>query len=67
MIDPDRTLSNPPSRKTAIEEEQLLCNEALRTRDYDNYSEQEWQVLCEKAHQKGRAAFINETDSPRKS
>ena len=31
------------------EEEQRLCNEALRTGDYDAMSDKEWVALCERA------------------
>ena len=39
---------------TPIDEEQFLCNEALRTGVFDRISERDWVTLCEKAYIKGR-------------
>ena len=54
MTDSNSELSNPSNRKAAIEEEQQLCNDALLSGTFDNYSEREWDALCEEAHRKGR-------------
>lgn len=63
MTNSDPTHSTPPNRKAAIEEEQQLCNDALLSGAYDNYSEQEWHSLCEKAHQRGRKDSTSPSDS----
>ena len=56
--------SIPSNRKSAVEEEQLLCNEALLSGDYENYSEREWQALCEKAYRKGRSSSEKRPKTP---
>ena len=55
MISSDEELSTSPSRRTPREEEQYLCNEALRTGDFDSISDSEWIALCERVASKGRS------------
>jgi hypothetical protein len=48
-----------PARGTSLDEEQFLCNEALRTGDFDAISDSEWVAMCEHAANKGRLAKKN--------
>ena len=50
----DQVSSGSSARKTRVEEEQFLCNEALRTGDFDAISDSEWVALCERVASKGR-------------
>ncbi|GMW03374.1 MAG: hypothetical protein AMXMBFR84_45080 [Candidatus Hydrogenedentota bacterium] len=43
-------------RRSSIEEEQSLCNEALESGDLDELSDAAWIALCEKAAAKSRKA-----------
>lgn len=45
-----------PERRTPREEEQFLCNEALRTGAFDAMSDNEWVAMCERAASVGRSA-----------
>ena len=60
VISSDQESSRPSARKTRVEEEQLLCNEALRTGDFDAISDNEWVALCERVANKGRVEAENE-------
>ncbi|MDK1021400.1 MAG: hypothetical protein QGD90_07165 [Candidatus Hydrogenedentes bacterium] len=60
----DQESSSPPARRSSREEEQFLCNEALRTGDFDSISDSEWVTLCERVADKGRLAAEND-DLPR--
>ena len=59
MISSDQKSAHSPARKTPLEKEQFLCNEALRTGDFDAISDNEWVALCERAASKGRLAAEN--------
>ncbi|MBI2434597.1 MAG: hypothetical protein HYV26_17210 [Candidatus Hydrogenedentes bacterium] len=37
----------PPAHRTPLEEEQCLCNEAVRTGAFDMLTDAEWIALCE--------------------
>ena len=59
MISSEQESSRSHARKTRLEEEQFLCNEALRTGDFDAISDSEWVALCERVGSKGRSAAEN--------
>lgn len=42
------------NRRSSLEEEQLLCNEALESGLYDNISDDEWVALCQAVAAKNR-------------
>ncbi len=48
------SLATSPAKRTPREEEQFLCNEALRTGAFDSISDSEWILMCERAASKGR-------------
>ncbi len=48
------SLSTSPAKRTPREEEQFLCNEALRTGAFDSISDSEWIAMCERAASKDR-------------
>jgi len=54
MLSSDEEITTSPARRTPREEEQFLCNEALRTGDFDSISDSEWVALCERVASKGR-------------
>lgn len=54
--DQESNSTDSPTRRTPIEEEQLLCNEALRTDAFDAISDNEWVALCERVALRGRLA-----------
>lgn len=56
MLNSDQERSSSPNRRSSLEEEQFLCNEALRTGDFDAISDKEWVALCENAAAKERLA-----------
>jgi len=65
VIDFEQDPSDSPTCKTPSEEEQFLCNEALRTGDFDTMSDREWIALCEQAASKRRrAARTSACDDP---
>ena len=54
MNDHDKEAASTRRRKNGIEEEQSLCNEALKSEDLDTLSDVAWVALCEEAAAKGR-------------
>tara|TARA_R110001592_G_scaffold23807_1_gene92855 strand:- start:1479 stop:1688 length:210 start_codon:yes stop_codon:yes gene_type:complete len=54
MIHSQPASSLSPASRSPREEEQFLCNEALRTGDFDAISDSEWIALCERAAGKVR-------------
>ena len=59
MITSDQKSTRSSARSTPLEKEQFLCNEALRTGDFDAISDNEWVALCERAASNGRLAAEN--------
>ena len=52
----DKDPSITPDVRTPREEEQFLCNEALRTGDFDTMSDSAWVVMCENASKGEKSA-----------
>lgn len=59
VINSDQEHSDSSARRTPLEEEQLLCNEALRTGDFDAISDSDWVAMCERAASKERLEAKN--------
>ena len=53
MITSEERSSSTPI--TPLEREQQLCNEALRSGDFDAITDSEWLALCESEADKARA------------
>lgn len=60
MLSPEETTSpKAATRRIVLNDEQLLCNEALATGQFDSISDEEWVALCEKVAAKaGKAAPV---------
>lgn len=58
MPSSDRKSPHPSALRAPVEEEQFLCNEAIRTGAFDAISDSEWVALCERTAKdtKGRLA-----------
>ena len=58
MLSPEEITSpKPATRRVVLNDEQILCNEALLTGQFDSISDDEWVALCEKVAAKaGKAA-----------
>lgn len=54
MIKSDQERSDSSTRRTPLEEEQFLCNEALNSGDFDAISDSDWVAMCERAANKER-------------
>jgi hypothetical protein len=54
MISPDNGSQKAQNRRNALNEEQILCNEALESSAFDSISDDQWVALCEQAASKGR-------------
>lgn len=52
----EQKVLHSPALGTSLDEEQFLCNEALRTGAFDAISDSEWVAMCESAASKGRRA-----------
>jgi hypothetical protein len=52
----DRDIAPAGNRKSGIEEEQLLCNEAIESGELDVLSDAAWVSLCEKAAARARTS-----------
>lgn len=50
----DKEAASTRLRKSGIEEEQTLCNQALMSGDLDKLSDAAWVILCEEAAAKHR-------------
>jgi len=49
MLSPEQTESpKAPTRRIVLNDEQILCNEALASGQFDTISDDEWVALCEK-------------------
>ena len=48
------------TRRIPLNEEQILCNAALESNQYDSISDDEWVALCEKVASKTRPAVTEE-------
>ena len=59
MTNSNQVSSGSSARKTRVEEEQSLCNEALLTGDFDTISDSDWVALCERVASKGRRKAEN--------
>jgi hypothetical protein len=63
MINPVATESaKTQTRRIPLNEEQILCNAALESNQYDSISDDEWVALCEKVASKTRPAVAEEID-----
>jgi hypothetical protein len=60
VITSDIDSARPSTRRTPLEEEQSLCNEALLTDNFDEMSDKEWIALCERRGDKGRVTAQGE-------
>ena len=54
MITPDKGSQKAQNRRNALNEEQILCHEALESTAFDTISDDQWVALCEQAASKGR-------------
>ncbi len=54
MITPDNGSQKAQNRRNALNEEQILCNEALESTAFDTISDDQWVAMCEQAASKGR-------------
>lgn len=54
MTSPDGESTTVRNRKNAVREEQLLCNEALQSSEFDDISDNDWVAMCEQAAATGR-------------
>ena len=54
VIKSDQEHSDSSSPRSPLEEEQFLCNEALRSGDFDAISDSDWVAMCERAANKER-------------
>ncbi len=54
VIKSDQEHSGSSSPRTPLEEEQFLCNEALRSGDFDAISDSDWVAMCERAANRER-------------
>ena len=52
----DKETPNIRHRRKGLEEEQVLCEEALKSGDYDLITDAAWVRLCEEAVSRGRAS-----------
>jgi len=55
MINPEIESAKSQNRRNALNEEQILCNAALESSEFDTISDDEWVAMCEKAASKTRA------------
>ncbi len=60
MINPETESAKSQNRRNALNEEQILCNAALESSEFDTISDDEWVALCEKAASKTRTAPVVE-------
>ena len=54
MITPDKGSQKAQNRRNALNEEQILCNSALESSDFDTITDDQWVAMCEQAASKGR-------------
>lgn len=64
MLSPEQTASPKTApRRVQLNDEQILCNEALESGQFDTISDDEWVALCEKvAAKSGKTAPVASTD-----
>jgi hypothetical protein len=60
MLNPDIESAKTQNRRNALNEEQILCNAALESSEFDAISDDEWVAMCEKAASKTRTAPVVE-------
>lgn len=59
MLSPEQIETSKATRRISINDEQILCNEALASGQFDSISDDEWVALCEKVAAKaGKAAPV---------
>lgn len=56
MKDHDKESPNARRRRKGYEEELALCNEAVKSGDYDRLTDGAWDRLCEEAVARGQDA-----------
>ena len=56
-MDPDTTSTKTQTRRSPLNEEQLLCHEALESSAFDSISDDQWVAMCELVASKGRRAI----------
>lgn len=56
MISPHEESNTARGRRTALEEEQHFCIEALETGEFDKVSDKVWIDLCQKAATRGKSS-----------
>ncbi len=64
MLSPEQTTSPKVApRRALLNDEQILCNEALASGQFDTISDDEWVALCEKvAAKSGKPAEVPADD-----
>jgi hypothetical protein len=60
MINSAEGSSKTRSRIIPLNEEQILCNEALESGEFDGMSDSDWIAMCEQAAARNRAADLGE-------
>lgn len=59
MLSPEQIETTKATRRVQLNDEQLLCNEALASGQFDAISDDEWVALCEKVAAKaGKTAPV---------
>jgi hypothetical protein len=56
MLNIKKGLLKSDVRRIGLNEEQILCNEALASSKFDEISDEQWVVMCEQAASKARDA-----------
>jgi hypothetical protein len=57
MLSPEQTTDKTLTRRNLLNDEQILCNQALTSGEYDEISDEEWVAMCEKvAAKSGKGA-----------
>lgn len=63
MTNPETETAKAQLRRIPLNEEQILCNAALESNEYDSISDDEWVAMCEKVASKSRPATPEEVQS----
>ena len=61
MLIENDLITSVTNRRNALNAEQVLCQAAIQSGDYDAVSDAEWIALCERAAQQGRVTGTTET------
>lgn len=64
MLESAEGSSKSKTRVIPLNEEQLLCNEALETGEFDAISDSDWIAMCEQASARARTAAETTEASP---